>query len=51
VSRNCKYSRSEIKNRHSKNILSEVSRPIKNEKVLINDITENKNINIEKIIV
>lgn len=36
-----------MKNRHSKNILKEVSRPIKNEKVLINDITEIINIDID----
>lgn len=39
VSKNSKYNNSEIKNKHNNVILSEVSRPIKNVKVLINDIT------------
>jgi len=39
-----------MKNKHNKKILSDISRPIKNVKVLINDNTETKNIDAQVII-
>lgn len=39
VSKSCIYSNSEMKNKHNNIIRSVHSRPIKNVKVLINDIT------------
>lgn len=49
ISRNCMYSNSEIKNKHNNVIRSEFSRPIKNVKVLINDITTTLKILIFKV--
>lgn len=44
VSKNCMYSNSEMKIKHNKIIRMVDSRPIKNENVLINDITKISNI-------
>lgn len=45
VSKNCMYSNSEMKIKHNKINRIVNSRPIKNEKILINDITKMSSIN------